>query len=300
MPNFTIGFRAMGSAINVWLNVPDIAEAGILQKIPDLFEAWEARFSRFRPNSELSQLNAGAGKWQLVSGQMAEVLSLALAASVKTDGVFNPLILAALESAGYDHSFDDPASFVPAPLGEAETVPDFRQIEYEDATSTLRIPAGARLDLGGIVKGWAAQKAAEYLYQYGACMVDAGGDIVARGAPDDSGGWLVTIAHPQTEQPLCTVLLKDAAIATSGIDYRHWKRDGQTLHHLIDPRTGLPAQTNILSATVVAESAAQAEVWAKVSLIRGIPPELPAALIDQDGSANFTPQFERLIVEEQR
>ena len=297
MPNFTISFTAMGSTINIWLNAPTEADAQPLAKIPQLFEAWEQRFSRFRPTSELSQLNARAGEWVLLSGPMAEVVSLALKAARMTDGIFNPLILDALEATGYDHTFDDPASFVPSAATNAVQVPDYRKTEFEEDTSTMRLPKGSRLDLGGIVKGWAAQRTADYLSSFGACLVDAGGDIVARGSPDASGGWIASVPNPQNGQLIGSVLLKDAAIATSGKDYRRWQRDGQDLHHLIDPRTGQPAQNKVLSATVIAESGVKAEVWAKVSLITGVLPDLAALLVDQDGSIHTNSHFDRMNLE---
>src|SRR5260221_8146429 len=231
MTNYTISFEAMGSTVNVWLNAPGQADAAILKNVPYLFNAWENRFSRFRPSSELCRLNAGAGTWQDISPLMAEVLSLAINASAETGGLFNPLILQALEAAGYDHNFDDPAAFQPAPGDNVADVPDYHQIELDRHNLKVRLPANGRLDLGGIVKGWAAQKTAEYLSRVGACLVDAGGDMVARGTPDDTGGWLVNIPPPHDENLIDTVLLKDAAISTSGKEYRHWIRGGETLHH---------------------------------------------------------------------
>ena len=108
-----------------------------------------------------------------------------------------------------------------------------------------------RLDLGGIAKGYAVDRAAELLAPAGPCLVNAGGDLAVRG-----GAWPVGVEH-------LTLLLERGAIATSGRDRRRWTRDGREHHHLIDPRTGAPADTPLLRATVVAASAAEAEVLAK-------------------------------------
>ena len=300
MPNFTINFKAMGSTIDVWLNANNNDEARILTDIPGLFERWEDRFSRFRPTSELSQLNANAGHWQQLSLVMSDLVDLALKAAAATNGLFNPLILTALEAAGYDHSFNDPAAFVPGNVLSPAAVPDYRDIEYDAQRHLLHLPAGSRLDLGGIVKGWAAQQAADYLSQVGPCLVDAGGDMVGSGSPDETGGWLVNIPHPHTDQILRVVRLTNAAIATSGSDYRRWIRDGHTYHHLIDPRTGQPAQSDILSATVIAPNGVDAEIWAKAALISGSAselPELPTVLIHNDGSVQYSPQFQSLLQE---
>ncbi len=294
MPNFTISFQAMGSHIQAWLNVPTQDEAQVLEEVPGWFELWEVIFSRFIPTSELCRLNDRAGTPVRVSAPMFEVVSAAMQASAATDGLFNPLILPALEAAGYDHSFD-PATFTPGERPRADGVPDWHQIELDAEHLTIGLAPGTRLDLGGIVKGWAAQRTAERLSSLGPCLVDAGGDLVARGTPDESGGWYIVIPEPGTANALRTILLTDAAVATSGTDYRHWTgSDGRQLHHLIDPRTGQPAQSDIVSATVVAPDAIGAEVWAKVSLISGRLPNLPALLVENDGRVIVNTEFEGL------
>src|SRR5689334_17717412 len=111
MPNFTISFKAMGSQIQAWLNVPTADDAEILSEVPAWFEAWEQQFSRFRADSDLSELNRQSGQWVEVSPAMFEVISLAVSAADETNGLFNPLVLLALKAAGYDHSFD-PDNFV--------------------------------------------------------------------------------------------------------------------------------------------------------------------------------------------
>jgi len=300
MPNFTIAFPAMGSRMQAWVNVESEPRARVLSQLPGWFESWEERFSRFRPSSELSRLNAGTGEWLSVSAEMAEVTGLALIAAAATDGLFNPLILLALQAAGYERSFLEP-DFAPGlGLPGVIEVPDWRTIELDMRRQQVRLPAHARLDLGGIAKGWAAQRAADRLAEYGACLVDAGGDMAAHGSPDDSGGWQVGIPR-RREWPevLCTVTLSDAAIATSGIDHRRWTRDGQTLHHLIDPRTAQPVANHVLTATVIAPNAIEAEAWAKATLISGDSALAGrvgcAALIvhgDLSVSSNF--EFERL------
>ena len=295
MQNYTINFKAMGSTINVWLNAETEADSRILLDIPALFERWEDRFSRFRSTSELSQLNAKAGHWQHISLVMGDLITLALKAAETTDGLFNPLILTALEAAGYDHSFSDPSAFVPGKTVASTPIPAADAIDYDDRRHMLRLPAGSRLDLGGIVKGWAAQQAADYLSQVGACLVDAGGDLVGIGAPDEVGGWLVNIPNPLTDEILNIVRLTNAAIATSGSDYRRWTRDGHIYHHLIDPRTGQPAQSDILSATVIAPNAVDAEIWAKASLISGNLPDLPAVFVHQDGAVTVSPKVEAFV-----
>lgn len=300
MPNFTVEFPAMGSRIQAWINVETESQAGILAQVPVWFESWEARFSRFRPTSELSRLNANAGSWIAVSPEMGEVIGLALKAAAMTNGLFNPLILPALQSAGYERSFLEP-DFAPGlGLPGVIEVPDWRTIELDIRRQQVRLPMYARLDLGGIVKGWAAQCAIDRLGEHGACLVDAGGDMAAHGSPDDSDGWEVGIPR-QRESPdvLCTVTLSETAIATSGIDHRHWTRAGQSLHHLIDPRTAQPVSNHVLTATVIARDGIQAEAWAKATLISGdsvLPGRAGCAalIVHDDLSVSCNVQFEEL------
>jgi len=292
--NFTTEFRAMGSHIQAWVTVREKADAIMLNDVRGWFEHWEAVFSRFRPESELSEVNQQAGQWVQVSPEFFAVLRLAVQAAEDTDGVFNPLILGALEAAGYDHSFD-PEHFIPASAPrKAVPVPDHHQIEIDARRRMVRFPKEARLDLSGIVKGWAAQETALRLEMIGPCLVDAGGDMVMRGSPDASGGWLASVTDPLTNETAYTVRLTDAAIATSGTDYRNWTRDGQRFHHLIDPRTGQPSDSPIVTATVIAPNAVQAEIWAKAGLISGILPALPSLFINYDGTRRFNPEFEAL------
>lgn len=127
-----------------------------------------------------------------------------------------------------------------------------------------------RLDLGGIAKGWAADIAAQRLAKAGPALIDAGGDIAVSGPMADGSPWPIAIANPfAPEDSLGLLLLVRGAVATSGRDYRRWTRGGVEQHHIIDPRTGQPAQTDVLSATIVAPDGPAAEMAAKVALILG-------------------------------
>ncbi len=295
MPNYTVTFPAMGSTIQVWIAASEAAHSCVLSEVPRWFEDWEAMFSRFRPTSELCALNAQAGTWVQASPLFFEVATLARAASAQTDGVFNPLILNALVAAGYDHDFGrktdnvETNAFTPGKRKPLLAVPDWQRIELDESRQAIRLPRGAQLDLGGIVKSWAAQRTADHLAALGACLVDAGGDIVARGSPDDLGGWQVQIEG--APDATYTVLLTDEAVATSGTDWRRWTRDGQTLHHLIDPRTGQPAASGVRTVSVIAADAVQSEIAAKVALINNILPDFPAILVYEDGTTTCNEEF---------
>ena len=285
MNNFSIQFKAMGSHMQAWLSAPSSREAEILTQVPDWFETWEAALSRFRPTSELNALNAHSGDWMQVSPTLFEIIEDAKLAAESSDGIFNPLILNALEAAGYEHSFDpNAATEQQSPVAAPQAIPAWQLIQLDADRQAVRLPPGARIDLGGIAKGWAAQEAADRLSAYGACLIDAGGDLVACGSPDENDGWIVKIPTLNQAETMFHILLVDEAIATSGTDFRHWQRNGQTMHHLIDPRTGRPSDSNIVRSTVIAPDAIEAVVWAKVSLMTHQFSEYPTLFIHHDGA----------------
>jgi thiamine biosynthesis lipoprotein len=300
-----ITFRAMGSQFNVWLETETDGEA-VLRQVPGWVEAIEARLTRFRPESELSRLNEHCGRWVSVSDTLLQAVLAARRAAWLTDGLCNPLVLPALIAAGYEHSF---AEMQRAGLNDSRAVsapvlvPDWRGIAIKPKHHLVRLPAGAQIDLGGTGKGWSAQQIANRLAAYGPCLVDAGGDLVARGKPQGLPGWRVDVDEPgqaDASPPVSSILVSDAAVATSGIDYRRWMRGGQPQHHLIDPRTGQPAVTNVLAATVVHSDAALAEAYAKALVILGSAeglnwimrqPRRAALVVRTDGAVLATSDF---------
>ena len=263
-----------------------------LDQVPDWFETWEQHLSRFRPDSELSQVNLGSGE-QLISTVLARVIRAGLLAERQSNGLVSPLMLNALEAAGYDRNFADLPVEISAPVDPPIWNTNWNlQLDFDN--HTLILPPGARLDLGGIAKGWAADRAAQRLGKLAPALVDAGGDIAASAPQADGSPWPVGVADPlDPEAQLDLVMLWRGGVATSGRDYRRWRKDGRWQHHIIDPRTGLPAQTDVLSVTAVAPSARMAETAAKTALILGSldglrwldeRPELAGLIVLDDGS----------------
>lgn len=229
---YMIEFRAMGCTVSVQIETEDDGKA-ILRQLPVEVEAIEACLSRFRPNSELMNLNRQAGKWVTTSEILFENIRAAKHAARLTDGLFNPLVLPAMLANGYDRSFEHislphTAKHVPAA--------DWRGIELRVQTRELCIPVNSALDLGGIAKGWTATRLADKLAPHGVCLVNMGGDMVARGMPEGSQGWQVEISDPFGNGSLVNLWLSDTAIVTSGIDVRRWQtQENQSQSHIVDP-----------------------------------------------------------------
>ena len=252
-----------------------------LAQVPAWFEQWEDSLSRFRPESELSRLNRSAGQWFSLSETLWQVLRRAQLAERFTRGLVTPVVLDALEAVGYDRSFELIAGQGAAPANNGSTQPhstlsqhhaiNTGAIAYDPKRRRVRMPAGMRLDFGGIAKGWAADMAARRLSKFGPALVDAGGDVATSQSKSDGQGWPIALENPLEPDPekQTLIVLGGGAVATSGRDYRRWQKGGRMQHHIIDPRTARPAETDVLCASVVGPSAAEAEVAAKVALILG-------------------------------
>jgi len=244
-----------------------------LEGVESLFREVEARLTRFRPDSELARLNESPETSFSASAVLFSVVEAAVGAARSTDGLFDPTILGALIRAGYDRSFElipaqTPATRSPMPAFNRRRA--WQDVRLDPSRGTITLPRGCGLDLGGIGKGWTIDRAAEILSSFDGFAVDAGGDMRLGGTQADGSPWTVGVQDPFAhDRDLLTLAISNRAVATSSTMRRRWQMDGQPQHHLIDPRTGLPAETSVVAATVLANSATLAEVCAKVALLLG-------------------------------
>src|SRR5512143_757342 len=265
-------FHAMGCKMLAVIESDTRLAATQLSQVPQWFEEWEQQLSRFRATSELNQLNRRAGQFMPVSPVLWEVTQLAIKAAEWSNGLVSPTILNALEAAGYDRSFELIGLGPSSKTRSADARPDsqWRTIERKASTRSIQLPADVQIDLGGVAKGWAAERAARKLSIHGAALVDASGDIALTGIRRDGQAWPIGVSDPlNADRQLDLIMIAQGGVATSGRDYRKWQKDGKWQHHIIDPRTGLPADTDVISASVVAPTAHQAEVAAKAAVILG-------------------------------
>lgn len=264
----TLEFRAMGCHMLAALDRDDAEADAQLAAVPEWFEEWEQQLSRFRPDSDLMRMNAAGGVTNAPPALWAVVRS-ALQAARESAGLVQPTLLDALVAAGYDRTFAKLAPERSARVQPAATA-DWRAIKLDAKSHSITLPAGVHLDLGGVAKGWAADQAARRLADSGPALIDAGGDIAVSGPMADGATWPIAIANPLVpDASLGNIMLVRGSVATSGRDYRRWQKGGVAQHHIIDPRTGQPAQTDVLTATIIAADGPTAEVAAKVALILG-------------------------------
>lgn len=227
-----------------------VVSGGDPADVAAVFERWEATFSRFRPESELSQVNTSPRPALRVSPLFARTLRTALDVVSATDGLVDPTLGTALVHAGYDADFGELPE--DGPLGAS--VPS-RLSEVRLDGRILRRTPGLLLDLNGVVKALAVDEAVSVLSGDG--FVSAGGDLAVRGSADVGlpGGGAVRVLH--------------GGLATSGTASRRWRRGGAEQHHLIDPRTGRPSRSPWLQVTVSGASCLDADVAAKAAFLLG-------------------------------
>ena len=239
--------------------------------VPGWFEEWEQVLSRFRPESELEHLNRSAGWPVTVSKTLWDVFQAAVEAEKTSNGLVTATVMDALLAAGYDRSFELLAEeHSPLPVNTWKKTTSLQEVSTNETSRTICLPADVHLDFGGVAKGWAAQKAMERLSKYGPALVSAGGDIAIGANLPDGKPWPVTIDDPfKPGEILATLGLRAGGVATSGTDYRRWKQGGRWNHHIIDPRSGQPAQTDLITATIIAPSILEAEMAAKSVMILG-------------------------------
>jgi thiamine biosynthesis lipoprotein len=263
-------FRAMGTDVHlVVVDAPD----GAVDEAGALLAELEARWSRFLPDSELCRINDHAGLPVVVSESTFTVVQQAVEGWWATAGRYDPTVLPALVAAGYDRTFrrlgappdEQPEPQPSSSSGDVAASPGCADVQLLPELPAVLVPRGVALDLGGIGKGAAADRAVAALLAAGAsgACANVGGDVRVAGTGPSGGGWVVGVHGPDGEQ-VAMLSLASGGVATSSPTARSWTaRDGSLAHHLIDPTTGRPAQDGPAAVSVVAGSAADAEVLAK-------------------------------------
>jgi FAD:protein FMN transferase len=267
--------------------------------------------SRFRADSELVAVgNLARGASGPVTVSVSRLLAVAVAVSLRaaqlTDGDLDPTVGGALADLGYDRDFAEltqPGRSEVGGIGTGEgvtvrVIPGWRSVRVDLDRQRLTVPAGAQLDLGATVKGWAADRAAARIAEVLGCgvLVSLGGDTAVAGEPPD-GGWRIRVqdrtALPDEPSggPSQVVTIRDGGLATSSTAARRWRRGGDVLHHILDPRTGRPAAPVWRTVSVAASTCADANTAATAAIIRGRQAlpwlaslRLPARLVAQDGT----------------
>ena len=271
-----------------------------------VFRDVESQCSRFDPTSALMKANAAPAEWTAVSPRCFEALAAAADAYRRTGGRFDPRVHDDLCRLGYAHSLAFEAGDVVLRTPSAQARPELPewQPRFHQRRGLVHL-GGYRVDLGGIGKGLAVRWAVESLREHtDDFLVEAGGDCYAAGAAPDGGPWRIGVEDPlNLDQPIAVLAVSDRAVATSSVRIRRWTAGSSDVHHLIDPRTGLPGGAGLGAVTVVGDDVADAEVDAKTLFLEGrdaiadvVRSEVTAACwVTTDGRSEFSTGLEQYI-----
>jgi thiamine biosynthesis lipoprotein len=291
-----IRLEAFGTVAVVAASDPARLDAAV-SAVRSVVDEFDRACSRFRPDSELSQLNASAGDVVRVGPVLLEAVSAALRAARLTAGDVDPTVGGALIALGYDRTFSEVSAGPPAvrsrPLA---AVPGWRTVQVDRAASTIRLGRGVSLDLGATAKALAADHAAAAALEAAGCgvLVSFGGDMAIVGpAPED--GWRVRVTDDHragVDAPGQWITLWGGGLATSSSSVRRWRTDAGVAHHLIDPATGGSVDSVWRTVSVCAASCLDANIASTASIVRGSRAVewleglgLPSRLVGVDGTA---------------
>jgi FAD:protein FMN transferase len=293
-------FSVFGTTATLLVSEPGMLEAARVIADDEL-AAVDRACSRFRPDSELSRLNAASGAVTGVSELFADLVEAALRAARLTDGDVDPTCGQALKAIGYDRDFavlqaGEPPRRRARP---ARRVPGWRSVQLDRSRLLAQLANGAQLDLGATAKAWAADRCAEIIAAKlgSGVLVSLGGDMAVAGPPP-ADGWRVRVTDDHAagpDAPGQTVTIRSGGLATSSTTVRTWAVGGRRVHHIIDPATGEPADSCWRTVSVAAGRCVDANTASTAAIIRGeaaLPwlnqAGLPARLVRHDGSVETT------------
>jgi thiamine biosynthesis lipoprotein len=293
-------WQALGTSVELVLTdsrALDRARAIVERELDEIDRAC----SRFREDSDLTRVNAHAGRKVRADPLLIEATEVALRAAELTAGDVDPTVGAALELAGYDrdwHLLERPRQDRPeaprAPRVIATVRAGWEAVELDRDRATLRVPVGVKLDLGATAKAWAADRASKAVHEVTGCgvLVSLGGDISTAGMSPGSG-WRIHVTDDHRSGPDApgqTISIAAGGLATSSTTVRRWRHEGHTMHHILDPSTGAPVAEVWRTVSVAAIDCADANIAATAAIVRGSrAPEwlaelgLPARLVRPDG-----------------
>ncbi|MFG1814997.1 FAD:protein FMN transferase [Kribbella sp. NPDC049174] len=253
----------------VRLTVDDPAVLGAAcGELKALMDRVDKAASRFRPDSELSIVNSRAGAMVPVSRLLVDLVDVSLVAASMSGGAVDPTVGAAVIAAGYNDDIERVRRRSPQPSEDPKPVPGWQEVQLNRKLALLGVPKDSALDLGAIAKAWTADRAALVLSKrYGcAVLVEIGGDLRAAGEPAEP--WVITVAERAGDTGVL-VTLAHGGLTTSTRTVRRWQTPEGSAHHLIDPRTGKPADGPWRTASVWAPTAVRANTFSTALVATG-------------------------------
>jgi FAD:protein FMN transferase len=289
---------AIGVAVRVVVTDPAVVDDAA-ELVAAEVDALDRACSRFRDDSELALVNSSGGRPVDVGPVLAGALQVALQAARSSGGDVDPTLGATLVELGYDRDLAQLPADGPPVLAPVYRTAHWSQVQLDRRPdgATVRLPAGAQLDLGATAKAWCADRAAARVHRLlrTGVLVSLGGDIAVAGSPPEDG-WPIRVQDrpEQDDGPACTVAIRAGGLATSSVTARRWRRGGQRFHHLLDPSSGLPAAAPWRTVSVAAPTCLDANIATTAAVVRGeravqglLATGLPARLVDRSGAVRL-------------
>ena len=254
-------------------------ESGLIDQSESLIASLESLVSVTDANSELYAINqTGSGT---LTGKASSLMEQALEICRRTDGALDLSIYPIVRAWGFTAgSYQVPDE---AEIQALLPLVDYRKIQYDAATGTVTLPEGMEIDLGSVAKGYAGQLAAQMLREHGvqSALLNLGGNVQTVGAKPDGSPWQIGIKDPQGEDAMMVLSVEDQAVVTSGGYERYFEQDGQTYWHIMDPSTGHPADSGLISVTIVGDEGVVCDGLSTALFVMGL--EKAADLWAQSG-----------------
>ncbi|WP_368488590.1 FAD:protein FMN transferase [Clostridium sp. BJN0013] len=267
-----------------------------LKAVQNESQRLERLLSRFQQESDISRINRSAGiKCENVSPETYEILLHAIECSVISQGLFDVTVGPLVDLWDYKHALEPPAN---NKIEMALPLVNYKDLELNTVQKTTGLKkSGQSVDLGGIGKGFASDRFMEIFKEYGvtSAFSNIGGNVSTLGNKPDGSPWLVGIRHPRLNGLLGAVEVTEKAVVTSG-DYERYfiDKEGRRFHHILNPITGYPAESGLVSVTVVANSAMTADALSTAIFVAGL--ERGTALIKKYSGAEAVLVDEKLRV----
>ena len=266
-------------AMDTMMDFTIYGESGLINQSESLIASLESLVSVTDANSELYAINqTGSGT---LTGKASSLMEQALEICRRTDGALDLSIYPIVRAWGFTTgSYQVPDE---AEIQALLPLVDYRKIQYDAATGTVTLPEGMEIDLGSVAKGYAGQLAAQMLREHGvqSALLNLGGNVQTVGTKPDGSPWQIGIKDPQGEDAMMVLSVEDQAVVTSGGYERYFEQDGQTYWHIMDPSTGHPADSGLISVTIVGDEGVVCDGLSTALFVMGL--EKAADLWAQSG-----------------
>ena len=266
-------------AMDTMMDFTIYGESGLIDQSESLIASLESLVSVTDTGSELYAINqTGSGT---LTGKASSLMEQALEICRRTDGALDSSIYPIVRAWGFTTgSYQVPDE---AEIQALLPLVDYRKIQYDAAAGDVTLPEGMKIDLGSVAKGYAGQLVAQMLREHGvqSALLSLGGNVQTVGAKPDGSPWQIGIKDPQGEDAMMALSVEDQAVVTSGGYERYFEQDGQTYWHIMDPSTGHPADSGLISVTIVGDEGVVCDGLSTALFVMGL--EKAADLWAQSG-----------------